>query len=136
MEKLIFTEGGSAGFDVDLITIVTLWPVEIRNALRHEQVWVYEDDTAKQIRRVLQFTHVTTLTGRAPRQHLGELRLSTIYGYDQERHRWGPEERNSYLATDNRNTRRLLAEAKQLIEQLDLRQGPSGGMSYYRRSKA
>lgn len=34
MEKLIFTEGGRAGFDVDLITIVTLWPVEIRNALR------------------------------------------------------------------------------------------------------
>lgn len=135
MEKLIFTEGGSAGFDVDLITIVTLYPVEIRNSLRREQVWVYEDDIAKQTRRVLQVTHVSTLAGRAPRHHLSELRLSTIYGYDQERHRWGPEERNSYLATDHRNTLRLLTEAKQLAE-LHLHQGPVGGMSYYRRTKA
>lgn len=136
MEKLIFTEGGRAGFDVDLITIVTLWPVAIHDARRHEEVWVYEDDTAKQVRRVLKFTHVSTMGGRAPRHHLGELCLSTIYGYDPERHRWGPEERNSYLATDYSNTRRLLAETRQLIEQLDLRKDPSGGMSYYRRSKA
>lgn len=130
---MIFIDEGSAGFDVDKITIVTLRPVRFHDGKRIENVWVYEDDPDKQQRRVLQFDHITTLTGRAPRTVTPGVKLTTIYGYDPVNRRWGPQERTAYLDCTWKNTARLLREARSLAESRQFFLAAGGDYNHYRR---
>lgn len=110
MSQLLIIDGGSRTLDLSQCHIGHIYKPEIRAGRRVEQLWLFFDDRAKEERLVLQLLHRSTHKGNEIRGTMSDIKLTSIFGYDPQKNRWGPTERHSDMQITFANGKRLVQE--------------------------